>query len=192
LSLDRIALLDVVTRPATARLLDRLVDAASDPRTAPQADDPADEQLVVPVDRAWRAMARRAKELPALGALAAHRASTTDWNAVSECAAAAEASWFALEAVEPVAQSVVGQQSVRLPLKKARKLRRLTNEAVELRELQLWLSDVAVRAHGRTAFAAGQMSDVVWREAKPEGKARKRAWKKARQPDAFKPLGWTR
>jgi CHAD domain-containing protein len=54
----RRAMLRALDRPATTQLLDRLVQAAKEPRTAPQADDPADELLRPLARKPWRKLRR--------------------------------------------------------------------------------------------------------------------------------------
>ncbi|MDH3225611.1 MAG: CHAD domain-containing protein [Thermoleophilia bacterium] len=144
-----------------ASLLDGLVAAASDPPTAPQADDPARGLLQPLVRRRWRRMRKAARRMPAAPPDAA----------LHELRIRAKRLRYAAEAVRPA----VGAPA-----------QRLAKAAAALQDALGDLNDAAVATRilggiaeedRRAAFAAGQVSGLMIARGQQVRGRWKRLWR---------------
>lgn len=128
------------------RLFDHLVDAAADPMTAPQADDPAVERLGRLVRRPWRHLQRAVESLdpdPPIADL--HRIRIR-----------AKRARYAAEAVAPG----FGPEAKGF----AKSMARIQDELGELNDAavaEVWLANLASEADRATAFAAGRLAQAI-------------------------------
>ncbi len=136
----------------TDQLLDRLVEAAADPRTAPQADDPAEDRLGPLVAKRWRQLRRQVRRLdepPLIDDL--HRVRIL-----------AKRVRYAAEAAIPA----FGAEAKALA-KSASRIQDALGELNDAAVAELWLRGLADRCDGPTAFAAGRMIQIIATEAEP-------------------------
>ncbi len=156
-------LLTVLDSSRCTDLLDRLVDAAADPRTAPQADDPAEENIPALVDHPWRKLR---KTVGRLGPESSH-------DDIHRIRIKAKRCRYAAEAVEPV----MGKPARRL----AKAMKRIQESLGDLNDAIVIRAHLAILAsqHEELGYAAGELSGLlVARAAHCEGDFR-RQWIKA-------------
>jgi CHAD domain-containing protein len=161
---DRSSLIDHLDDERARSLLDLLVRAASDPRTAPQADDPATERLGRLVRRPWRRLQR---EVDGLGP-------DPEIDKLHQVRILAKRVRYAAQAVAPAypgdapafARAVARIQDV-------------LGELNDARVAQEWLLGAADRLDPAAAFAAGRLAQVLAGEGTEHLPEWERAYRKA-------------
>jgi CHAD domain-containing protein len=160
---SRASLLDALGDPRCNSLYGLLVDAGSDPRTVPQADDPATESVPALLRRPWRKLNR------AVGIID----SDSTYDDYHRVRIKAKQWRYAAEAVEPV----IGKPARRMATAAKRIQKSLgdLNDAVVIRA---HLAETATR-HSDLAFACGEISGLLAARAKHCIADFERAWAKA-------------
>ena len=149
---DNARLLDHLDSERADRLLDHLVDAAADPRTAPQADDPAADRLGPLVAKRWRRLDKAIAALddpPVIDDLHQVRILAKRVRYAADAATPV----FGAEA-KALAKATAGLQDV---------LGELNDAAVA----EEWLAALAERTKGSTAFSAGRLCQAIAADALP-------------------------
>jgi CHAD domain-containing protein len=138
-------LLEVLDSPRCTELLDRLVDAADDPRTAPQADDPAEEIIPALVDRPWRKLR---KAVSRLGPEPSH-------GEIHRIRIKSKRCRYAAEAIEPV----MGKPARRL----VKAMKQIQNSLGDLNDAIVIRAHLASTAnqHPELAYAAGELAGLL-------------------------------
>ena len=160
-------LLEALDSPRCTELLDHLVAAADDPRTAPQADDPAEETIPALVDRPWRKLR---KAVARLGPEPSH-------GEIHRIRIRSKRCRYAAEAVEPV----MGKPARRL----AKAMKQIQNSLGDLNDAIVIRAHLATTAsrHPELAFAAGELAGLlVARAGHCEADFRKQ-WKRTDRAD---------
>jgi CHAD domain-containing protein len=147
---DNTTLLGHLARKRADQLFDRLVDAATDPMTAPQADDPAVEKLPKLVRKRWRRLERTVEALDA-------EPPVDDLHRVRILA---KRTRYAAEAVVPV----FGPEAKALA-KPVAKIQDVLGELNDAEVAETWLAAMVETADGPTAFAAGRLAQIAGSEA---------------------------
>jgi CHAD domain-containing protein len=126
-------------------LHDRLLDAVADPRTAPQADDPAEENIPALMGRPWRKLKQAVDQC-------GPEPSDADFHAIR---IKAKRCRYAAEAVEPV----LGKPARRM----AKAMRRLQDALGDLNDATVIRGHLAttVARHGEVGFVAGELSGLL-------------------------------
>ena len=138
-------LLEALDSPRCTELFDHLVDAAQDPRTAPQADDPATENIPALVNRPWRKLRK------AVGRIGPEP-SYSDFHRIriktKRCR-------YAAEAVEPV----MGKPARRL----TKAMKRIQNSLGDLNDANVIRAHLTTTAnqHEELGFMAGELSGLL-------------------------------
>jgi len=138
-------LLTALESERCVELHDRLLEAVADPRTAPQADDPAEENIPALMGRPWR-------KLKQAVAQCGPEPSDADFHAIR---IRAKRCRYAAEAVEPV----LGKPARRM----AKAMRRLQDALGDLNDATVirgHLADTVAR-HGDVGFVAGELSGLL-------------------------------
>lgn len=159
----RQALLRALDRPETATLLNRLVAAAHDPHTAPQADDPAADLLRPLVQKRWKKLRKKVDRLSDEPAdVELHRVRI----ATKRCR-------YAIEAVAPAFDADTKATAAALA-----RLQDTLGELNDARVISARLAETATRVP-TIGYAAGQL--VGWLTARAEaGREKWRDdWKRA-------------
>jgi CHAD domain-containing protein len=160
-------LLDVLDDPSCLDVLDRLVDAAADPRLAPQADDAAGPVLPLLVARPWRRLRKAVRRLDdAPGDAALH-----------DVRIRAKRARYAAEAVRPV----VGAPAARL----AARLGGLQDALGELNDavvITARLEALTPMLTSAAGFTAGRVSGILTERALEHRSAWQAAWKRVDRP----------
>ncbi len=138
-------LLEAMDSTRCTELLDHLVDAAQDPRTAPQADDPAEENIPTLVNRPWRKLRK------AVGRIGPEP-SYADFHRIR---IKAKRCRYAAEAVEPV----MGKPARRL----TKAMKRIQNSLGDLNDANVIRAHLATTAdqHEELGFMAGELSGLL-------------------------------
>lgn len=159
----RRTMLAALESPRAAAVIDRLITVSRDPRTAPQADDPADEMLPGLARKPWRRLRR---DVDALGA------SSTDAD-LHQIRIAAKRARYAAEAVAP-ASGAPAREFARAMTDIQDCLGELNDAIVigaHLRE--------AAQRDPRVAFAAGQLASLLGVRAEHTRRDFRRVWRKS-------------
>jgi CHAD domain-containing protein len=138
-------LLEALDSARCAELLDGLVGAAADPRTAPQADDPSEENIPGLVDRPWRKLR---KAVGRLGPRPTHAE-------IHRIRIKAKRCRYAAEAVEPA----MGKPARRL----AKAMKRIQNSLGDLNDAIVIRAHLAATAseHKEFSYMAGELSGLL-------------------------------
>ena len=171
---DRKRLLAVLDDPRYVELLDRLVDAARQPRLAPDADAPAAETLPKRVRKPWRKLNKSVAEL-------GPEPADADLHQVRIRAKRAR---YAAEAVVPA----VGGPARRLAARIA-ELQGVLGDHQDAVVAADWLRSAAIRASRAEAVAAGQLIAIEREQADETRRKWPKAWKRAAKPKHSRWLG---
>jgi CHAD domain-containing protein len=138
-------LLEALDSPRCGEFLNNLVAAANDPRTAPQADDPAEETIPALIDRPWRKLR---KAVARLGPEPSHADIHRIRIKSKRCR-------YAAEAVEPV----MGKPARRL----AKAMKQIQNSLGDLNDAIVIRAHLATtaRQHPELAYAAGELAGLL-------------------------------
>lgn len=159
----RADLLEAMRSERYARLLDRLVDAAREPRVVSDADTPAGHVLPALVAGPWKHLS---DTVAALG-----QAPTDD--ALHEVRIRAKRVRYAAEAAAPVAP-----ERARSFARAAARVQDVLGEHQDARTAGLWLRTVAREAPEPVVFAAGMLAERERRAAKAARKRFPKAWRR--------------
>jgi CHAD domain-containing protein len=162
------ALITTLDAPSTQVLLDRVIAAATDPRTAPQADDPADDLLRPLARRPWTKLRRAVDALD-------DRSSDEDFHDVRLLTKRCRYTAIAVApAFGPVAIDFA---------KALGKLQDALGDRNDAHVMATRLRSSAATFDAAVVFAAGEAVGKLQARAEASGHRWKRAWKRASAKD---------
>lgn len=159
-----VRLLEALDSPRCHTTHDLLVDAARDPMTAPQADDPAETTLPSLVARPWTKLKKTVKRI-------GPEATEADYHRIR---IKAKRCRYAAEAVHPV----LGKPARRL----ARQMKRIQNSLGDLNDATTIRAHLAATApqHDELSFVAGEFSGLLSARARHCAADFERLWSETR------------
>jgi CHAD domain-containing protein len=171
---DREALIGSLEDKRTRALLNMLVAAADDPRTAPQADDPAVERLGPLVDKRWRRLRRAARSL----------GPEPELDQLHEVRILAKRTRYAAQAVAPAYP-----EDAPAFAKAVARIQDVLGDLNDASVAQDWLRSAVDKLDPQAVFVAGGLAQVM----AFEGTQRLGDWRKAyRRASRRELLAWFR